>query len=102
MSAPSTATASERWPLIAIVIATALLMTACSAKSTPPLRPTLPPLPAQASQPCDLPAPLADGQVPTLIAALLDAWEGQAECEVRRRAAVEAYEAARAVNNGSR
>jgi hypothetical protein len=52
------------------------------------------------SQPCDLPAPLSDGAIPTLITALLDAWEAGAECEVRRAAAVKAYEAARTINNG--
>jgi hypothetical protein len=41
---------------------------------------------------------LHDGDISTLITALLDAWEGQAVCEIRRRGAVEAYEAARAVN----
>jgi len=29
----------------------------------------------------------------------MDAWEGQAECEIKRSAAVEAYEAVRKVNN---
>jgi hypothetical protein len=67
----------------------------------PPLRPTLPPLPAQAVQPCTLPSPLPDGNVSTLITALLDSWEAQSACEVKRRAVVDAYEAARAVNNGA-
>ena len=44
-------------------------------------------------------APLPDGDISTLISALLDAWEGQAVCEIRRAAAVEAYDAARATNN---
>lgn len=59
----------------------------------------MPALPAEVAQPCQLPAPLPDGQVPTLIAALLDAWEGLAECEVRRAGAVAGYEAARSINN---
>jgi hypothetical protein len=59
----------------------------------------MPALPAQVAQPCPLPAPLPDGDISTLISALLDAWEGQTVCEIRRAAAVDAYEAARAVNN---
>jgi hypothetical protein len=60
----------------------------------------MPPLPAQVVQPCPLPSPLNDGDISTLISALMDAWEGQAVCEIRRAAAVDAYEAARGINNG--
>lgn len=98
MSGPSIATRFALWPWKSIVIAAVIFLGACSEKSMP-LRVTMPALPAEVAQPCPLPTPLPDGQVPTLIAALLDAWEGLAECEVRRAGAVRAYEAARSINN---
>ena len=58
----------------------------------------MPQLPAQVVQPCPLPSPLNDGDISTLISALLDAWEAQAVCEIKRAAAVEAYDAARKMN----
>lgn len=91
------ATRSALWQSLLISLV-ALSLTACADKSMPPLRVTLPPLPAQAVQPCALPSPLPDGNVSTLITALLDSWEAQSQCEVKRRAVVDAYEAARAVN----
>lgn len=97
MSAPFTATKFALLHLLPIVLTACLLM-GCSATSMPPLRPTVPQLPAQVVQACHLPSPLADGNVSTLISALLDAWEGQAVCEIRRAAAVRAYEAARRLN----
>lgn len=80
--------------LIALVV---LSLTACAEKSMP-LRASMPPLPAQVVQPCTLPSPLPDGNVSTLITALLDSWEASSECEVRRAGAVQAYEAARKLN----
>jgi len=89
---------SEQWQSLLIALI-ALSLTACASKSIPPQRPTVPPLPARVVQSCALPIPLPDGDVSTLIAALLDAWEGMTECEVKRAGAVQAYEAARAINN---
>lgn len=59
----------------------------------------MPALPAEVSHQCQLPSPLPDGSIPTLVAALMDSWQATAECEVRRAAAVRAYEAARSINN---
>ena len=92
-----TATRSVQWQSLLIALI-ALSLTGCAGKSMPPLRPTLPPLPATVEQPCRLPSPIPDGNVSTLISALLDAWEGLSECEVKRRGAVAAYEAARRLN----
>ena len=81
---------------IGIALIAASLM-GCAPKSMP-LRASMPQLPAQVTQPCPLPSQLPDGDISTLISALLDAWEAQAVCEIRRAAAVEAYEAARKLN----
>ncbi len=98
MPEPSSGIASITGPLRFTATAlTVLCLSGCSGKSTPQLQASLPQLPATVSQPCDLPSPLPDGAIPTLITALLDAWEAGAECEVRRAAAVKAYENARAV-----
>ena len=98
MSEPFTGIASITGPSKSTVIALiAMFLTGCSGKSTPQLQASLPQLPATVSQPCTQPSPLPDGAIPTLITALLDAWEAGAECEVRRAAAVKAYENARAV-----
>jgi hypothetical protein len=51
-------------------------------------------------QPCALPSPLPDGNVSTLITALLDSWHDLAECSARQHAAVEGYDAARKSVNG--
>lgn len=101
MSEPSSGIASITglWKSIGIALVCVIFLPGCSGKSTPQLQASLPQLPATVSQPCALPSPLPDGAIPTLISALLDAWEAGAECEVRRAAAVKAYENARAVNN---
>ena len=101
MCAPSTGIASITGLLRYTATGlTVLFLAGCSSKSTPQLQVSLPQLPATVSQPCALPSPLPDGAIPTLITALLDAWEAGAECEVSRAAAVKAYENARNINNG--
>jgi hypothetical protein len=80
-----------------VISLTVPFLIGCSDKSMP-LRVTMPPLPAKVMEPCALPSQLLDGQIPTVLTALQDAWQATSECEIRRAAAVEAYEAARAVN----
>ena len=92
-------TRSGLWQSLLIAL-TALSLTACAGRSTPPLRPTVPQLPAQVVQACHLPSPLPDGNVSTLITALLDSWHDLAECSARHHAAVEGYDAARKSVNG--
>ena len=76
----------------------ALSLTACGGQATN-TRVTLPPLPASALQTCGPLMPLGSGEIPVLFDRNEYHQAKLAECEVRRAAAVKAYEAARAVNN---
>ena len=80
------------------IVLVALCLSGCGGQVTN-TRLTLPPLPGSASLPCGPLMQLGDGEIPTLKDRNEYHQAKLAECEIRRRAAVEAYEKARTANN---
>ena len=74
----------------------ALLLTACGAKSTPPvIFPTLPPLPPSVAEACPPAALLSASSLGTLVLADIELAVAYAECQAKHGSAVKAYNEAR-------
>lgn len=80
----------------AILLLSALSLTACSAASTKPVAfPTLPPLPAALEQECGPAKLLSDPSLSALVKADVDLAVAYAQCAARHGAVVKAYNDAR-------